>query len=283
MIPMKNRVAAILACGTLFAQTAHFDVAVIKPTPPGTVQQYCGPPFGAQPAPLQYVLLSCTVRELVGRSWSLRKFEFSVPADPAWISAAHYDITAKSAAPVNPMQHDKMLQPLLEDRFKLKWHREKREQPVYFLTAAKGGVKLSATTAGTCIPWDRKAPPPLPAPGKPPTCDYVMMPQTPDRLGLGIEGIGVPMSSLASHLTDLLGRPVIDNTGFTGIFDLHLKFARDSSLAFGGLPDQPGQQAETAGWPNIFTAIRKLGLNIVAGKGPVDVFVIDSAQRPSEN
>jgi len=260
-----------------------FDVASIKPTAPGGVQQYCGPPMGAQPGPLQYVLVDCTVRDLVSRSWSLRKFEFVVPADPAWISTAHYDINAKSAASVNPMLHDKMLQPLLESRFRLKWHREKRELPVYFLTAAKGGVKLSPTRAGTCIPWDRKAPPPGPAPGKPPTCDYILFPGTPDRLGLGMEGIGVPMSSLAAHLTDLLGRPVIDNTGFTGIFDIHLKFARDSSLAFDGLPEQPGQTAETAGWPSIFTAIRSLGLSIAAGKGPVDVFVIDSVQRPSEN
>ena len=181
------------------------------------------------------------------------------------------------------MQHDKMLQPLLEDRFKLKWHREKRELPVYYLAVAKGGVKLGPTKAGTCIPWDRKAPPPPPMPGKPSTCDYILMPQTPDRLGLGMEGIGVPMSSLASHLTDLLGRPVIDNAGFTGIFDIHLKFARDSSLAFGGLPDQPGQPAETGGWPSVFTALRSLGLNITPGKGSVDVFVIDSVQRPSEN
>jgi uncharacterized protein (TIGR03435 family) len=260
-----------------------FDVAVIKPTAPDGAQHSCGPPFGAQPGPLQYVLLDCTVRELVGRSWSLRKFEFFVAAEPAWISSAHYDITAKSAAPVNPMQHDKMLQPLLEERFHLKWHREKRQLPVYFLTAAKGGVKLTATAAGSCIPWDRKSPPPFPMPGKPPTCDYILMPGTPDRLGLGMEGTGVPMSSFASHLTDLLGRPVIDNTGFAGIFDIHIKFARDSSLAFGGVPDQPGQAAETSGLPNIFTAIRALGLNIVAGKGPVDVFVIDSVQRPSEN
>jgi uncharacterized protein (TIGR03435 family) len=91
------------------------------------------------------------------------------------------------------------------------------------------------------------------------------------------------MSSLASHLAALLGRPVVDNTGFTAIFDIHLKFARDSSLAFGGLPDQAGQSADTSDHPNIFTAIRSLGLNITPGKGPVDVFVIDSVQKPTEN
>ena len=91
------------------------------------------------------------------------------------------------------------------------------------------------------------------------------------------------MSSLASHLAALLGRPVVDNTGFTSIFDIHLKFARDSSLAFGGRPDEPGQSADPSGRPNIFTAIRSLGINITPGKGPVDVFIVDSVQRPLEN
>jgi uncharacterized protein (TIGR03435 family) len=268
--------SALIACNAF----AQFEVAAIRPTPSGATQQFCGPPFGSQPSTTQYVLLSCTVRALVGRAWDLRKFEFPVPANPAWISSARYDITAKSAAPVNPMQHERMLRSLLEDRFRLKWHREKRDQPIYFLTMAKSGLKLKPTVPDTCVPWDRKAPPPFPMPGKPPTCDYILHPQTPDGLGMGMEGIGVPMSSLASQLTDLLGRPVIDNTGFSGIFDIHLTFARDSSLAYGSLPDEPGQ---AHGEPNIFTAIRSIGLNIVSGKGPVDVFIIDSVQRPSEN
>ena len=81
-------IATLMITAYAMGADPKFDVAVIKPTAPGGVQQYCGPPFGAQPGPLQYVLINCTVRELVGRSWSLRKFEFIVPADPAWISTS---------------------------------------------------------------------------------------------------------------------------------------------------------------------------------------------------
>lgn len=100
---------------------------------------------------------------------------------------------------------------------------------------------------------------------------------------MGIEGIGVRISSLASRLSSLLGRPVIDNTGLNAIYDIHLKFARDSSLAFGGRPEIAGQSPDPNGLPNIFTAIRSLGLNIATGKGPVEVFIVDSVQKPTEN
>lgn len=283
----------LLVLGALHAQVSRFEVASIKPsapggtpsgTPRGVIFQGCVPPFGSTPSRLQYILYNCTVRDLVRRAWSLsRPFEFSFPSDPAWASSVRYDIAAKSAAPVNPIDHGLMLQSLLEDRFKLKWHREKKELPVYYLSLSKGGLKLPATAPGSCTPWDKKSPPPPPYPDKPPTCDYILMPQSPDGLGLGMDGTGVPISSLASRLTDLLGRLVVDKTGFTGTFNLHIKFARDSSLALGGIPEQGGQASDPAGLPNIFSVIRKIGLTIESGKGPVDVFVMDSVQRPSEN
>ena len=85
-------------------------------------------------------------------------------------------------------------------------------------------------------------------------------------------------------LAILLGRPVIDNTRFAGTVDVHLKFARDSSLALGSpRPGEPPPSGDPSALPNVFTAIRSLGLNIESGKGPIEVFVIDSAQKPSEN
>jgi len=289
-------IPAILLCSALHAQTAEkrpqFEVASIKPSAPGgspngapkgVVMNGCAPPFGSSISSLQYVVRNCTVRDLVGRAFNPPKWAFVFPSAPAWLSSDHFDVVAKSAGPVSPSEHWRMLQSLLEDRFKLKWHREKRELPVYYLSMGKGGLKLPATKPGTCTPWDKKGPPPPPNPDKPPTCDYTLMPGTPDGLGLGMDGTGVPMASLAALLSGLLGRPVIDKTGITGIFDVHFKFARDSSLAFGGLPDQAGQTPDPSGLPNIFTAIRGIGLNIESGKGPVDVLVTDSAQRPSEN
>jgi uncharacterized protein (TIGR03435 family) len=278
-------IAAILIATALYAQTAgkppKFEVASIKPSAPGG--QGCAPPFNSPISSLQYVVRNCTVRDLVGHAFNPPKWAFVFPPQPAWLSSDRYDVIAKSAGPVNPSEHWRMLQSLLEDRFKLKWHREMRDQPVYFLSMGKGALKLPATKPGTCTAWDKKGPPPPPNPDKPPTCDYILMPGTPDGLGMGMDGTGVTMASLAGYLSGLLGRPVIDKTGNAGIFDVHFKFARDSALAFGGLPDQAGQAPDPSGLPNIFTAIRRLGLNIESGKAPVDVLVVDSAQKPSEN
>jgi len=284
MTARKNLLAAILTCGTLCAQSARFEVASIKPGAPGG--QGCGINRAVSTLQLTHLQLAttdCSLRNLITDAFALMPWELDLTNAPAWVSSEHYDILAKSAKPTSVRGLMTMLGPLLEDRFRLKWHREKKQLPVYYLTVAKAGVKLTPTKSGTCVPFDHNSPPLPPIPGNPTSCDYILFPGTPDGLGMGIEGTGVPMSSLASRLSSLLGRPVVDTTDFTGIFDIHLKFARDSSLAFGGRPDEPGQSADPSGLPNIFTAIRSLGLNITAGKGPVDVFVIDSVQRPTEN
>jgi uncharacterized protein (TIGR03435 family) len=194
------------------------------------------------------------------------------------MSSLRYDITAKSPSPVSPVDQQRMIGPLLEDRFRLKWHRETREAPVYFLDAAKGGVKLPVTVPGTCAAWpDHRYPPPPPMPNRQLTCDYPLMPVMTDGRGMGIDGTGVTMASLANRLAGLLGRNVIDRTGFTGAFDLHLRFARESAVQLEA--DGPAP----SGYPSLFTAVRALGLQIVSGKAPIDVLAVDSAQPPSEN
>jgi uncharacterized protein (TIGR03435 family) len=222
----------------------------------------------------QLRLVMCSVHDLVARAWSVRDYDLRLPAGQQWISKMRYDITAKAPGPASPIEQWRMLGPLLEERFHLKWHREKREAPVYFLQAAKGGIKLPPTKPGTCTAWpDHRYPPPPPDPRKPPTCDYPLMPGTPDRRGLSVVGTGVTMPSLVNQLTALLGRNVIDRTGFTGSFDLHVLFERQTAV----------DSATPSGYPSLFTAVRTLGLNLVAGKAPIDVLVVDSAQQPSEN
>lgn len=287
---MKHAIAALLVLApALSAQQSgkpgKFEVASVKASPPGghivgaVHQTYCGLPYGSSMSALQLTLVMCTVHDLVARAWSVREDDLRLPRDQPWISNTKYDINAKSASPVSPRDQWRMLGPLLEDRFGLKWHREKQEAQVYFVTVAKGGLKLPATAAGSCTAWkDHNYPPPPPMPNKPPTCDYPLMPGTPDRRGLGIDGTGLTMPTLVGLLTSLLRRTVIDRTGFTAPFDLHIRFARDSVPSFGLAPD-----GEPSGLPDIFTAIRKAGLAIVSGKGPVDVLVVDSVQKPSEN
>ena len=166
-----------------------------------------------------------------------------------------------------------MLQSPLEDRFKLRVHRETEEGPVYWLTAAKGGVKLQPLKEGSCAATSPNNG--LPAPGQKPPCGVL-------RPGLGanmiIEGAGVSAAALARYLTLILGRPVSDKTGIARTFDvLHLEYVRDDPTG------NPASSTDSSA-PSIFTAIQEqLGLKLEPAKGPVDILVIDRLERPSEN
>ena len=142
---------------------------------------------------------------------------------------------------------------LLADRFQLKVHRETREMPVYALNVAKGGPKLQA-------------------PAKDDVTRTSLNIRRGDTGKPEIPGTRISVAILVKTLSDQVGRTVIDQTGLEGNYDFKLTFATDM-----------GQAAETEG-PSIFTALQEqLGLRLESQKGPVEVIVIDSAQKASEN
>lgn len=165
--------------------------------------------------------------------------------------------------------------PVLEDRFQLKAHREKQQMPVYRLSVTNSG-KLAEPEAN-CVDPSGPLPPPVRVPrGQRPllTCDSVFF------TGETLWGTKIRMATLASALTDLLGRHVVDSSGFTGTFDMDLKFDRDESVT--GLPPRSTTTPSVA--PNIFTAVREqLGLRLDSGRDAVEVIVIDRMEQPSEN
>jgi uncharacterized protein (TIGR03435 family) len=97
------------------------------------------------------------------------------------------------------------------------------------------------------------------------------------------------MADLTHSLTNILGRTVIDKTGFTGKFDVHLEFAFDDALAGLAGPNTPSIRRHEPvpgdlDNPSIFAAIQQqLGLKLESTKGPVEVLVIDHVERPTEN
>jgi uncharacterized protein (TIGR03435 family) len=198
---------------------------------------------------------------------------------PGWVDSDSYDIEAKPAgnATVDQM-YGPMLQVLLEDRFKLKIHRETRELPVYVLTVAKSGNKLQASREGSCLSLDPSHPPTQPQPGQPPIsfCGRTSIRRNGAKMTVDAFGIGMALfagTTLSVRLD--LDRPVIDKTGLQGIFDLHLEFGAPNSLPVGAAADMS---------PSIFTALQEqLGLKLSPDKGPVDVLVVDHVERPSEN
>jgi uncharacterized protein (TIGR03435 family) len=178
-----------------------------------------------------------------------------------------------------------MLIPLLQDRFKMQYHREKRQLPVYNLTVIKAG-KLPPPNPANCRGTDPRLPPPQPQPGKRmvAACGSTLMPILPAS-GAEIYGGSITMAALAGRLTDTLDRRVVDQTGFTAKFDLDLKFAIDDAVPeLARYAATPGQASDPSGYPNIFTALREqLGLKLEAAKGPVEVIVIDHIEKPSAN
>jgi len=204
---------------------------------------------------------------------------------PAWAKTDGYDIDAKPESKTDVKHMWLMLQTLLADRFHLALHRETRELPVYDLEPVKGGPKLPAAKDAGCVSFPPGTPPHR-VPGKV-DCGYVSGPFRGSEAGLlHIQGRKVRVADLVRELTSILDRPVVDKSGSTGEFDLNLSFTPDETLVgFLGLLGPAGSRpAADPNSPNIFAALEEqLGLKLVPTKGPVEVLVVDHAERPTEN
>jgi uncharacterized protein (TIGR03435 family) len=184
-----------------------------------------------------------TVRVLMRKAYGRRVYPLSTGPDA--LSTDRYDIVAKASEDVSEDQTMLMLQSLLEERFKLVVHREMKDLPLYRLVVAKNGPKFHELKEAE----DR------------------------GEIGQGgghrIRARQMSMGALASALQGYVGEPVVDATGLSGLFDVSLDFTDESA------PD--------AG-PALFEALQnQLGLKLEAGKGPVEVVVIDHVEKPSEN
>jgi uncharacterized protein (TIGR03435 family) len=236
---------------------------------------------------------------------------------PAWMDSDRYDVQAKTDCSGGTFSRERlqlMVQSLLEDRFQLKAHWETRELPIYTLVVTKDGPKIKRSAdqtppapliplPGPCEPASTAGPPPLPggrgdpfAPGRPPPRGATMMMMGPS--GMTVRATATPFRAILGLLQQQLGRTVVDKTGLEGLYDFELTFSQEGLQSpFGRgfpLPQQlppvggPGGSASaapTASDPvaSLFTAIQELGLKLEPGKAPVEVLVVDSAEKPTEN
>ena len=168
---------------------------------------------------------------------------------------------------------------LLADRFKLVVHHETRQLDMYALTKVKADGSLGPAlkpASGDCSPAAfaaRRGGPPPPS-GPPPT--VCGMQQGPGRIRFG----GFPLSLFATGISNRVGRAVVDRTGLTGNWDFELTYAAE--LAPGALPPGAPPPPPDPDAPDLFTAVREqLGLKLDSTKGPVEVLVIDSVERPT--
>lgn len=183
---------------------------------------------------------------------------------PDWMEKDTYDLSAVPDAEGQPSdkQWKGMLQKLLADRYKLKYHHDKRELAVFALTLGKDGPKNMAenTTGGTL-------------PG-------MFFRGTPG--GILLPAANATMKDFTGLLQEVvLDKPVVDQTGIKGRYDFTLKWAPDFSQ-FGGHVPPPTEAPDAP--PSLFTAVQEqIGLKLETTKTMVDVLVIDHVEKPSEN
>jgi uncharacterized protein (TIGR03435 family) len=231
------------------------------------------------------------VRQLIQAAYQMQPFQ--VIGGPSWITADRFDVIAKAPDGATPDQTPLMLRALLADRFKLKAHTETREMPVYSLVKARTDGKLGEKlkpAAIDCGPTGRGRGGPPPGPGAVPAGPGAQAPllgcramMTPGRLQIG----GQPLGQLATILSNQLGRPIRDNTGLTGGYDIDLSFMPEGGRGGPVGPPPPGAPtfpAPDPDAPSLFTAIQEqLGLKLESERGPVEVIVIDSIEQPTED
>jgi uncharacterized protein (TIGR03435 family) len=185
-----------------------------------------------------------SLKDLVKFAYDIK--DFQITGGPRWFDTERYDIVAKAISPADISDNDlkSFLRSLLADRYKLRVHSEKREVTAYSLVIAKKGPKLTEHS-GTGEFSSTSSP-------------------------TSLRATKATTAALSASLSRFLGRPVADKTGLKGEYDYKLEW-------------ESAQQPDSSA-PSIFSALQdQLGLKLETTRAPVDILVIDGAERPSEN
>jgi uncharacterized protein (TIGR03435 family) len=207
---------------------------------------------------------------------------------PDGLDDERYTISAKMPDGASIAAQQVAIRNLLKDRFNLVTHTETRELPVYNLVLARSDGRLgpalketSAECRAALKEFFDAAREGAPAQAAPPPAVARCYSSLPDIGMFGMNGGSI--GALANLLPQHVGRPVIDRTGLTGFYDDMLKWMPDPAIGTSvlGLPVIPRAPADPDA-PNIFTALQEqLGLKLEAGRGPVEVIVIDRLEKPT--
>jgi len=255
-------------------QTAPaFDVASIKASDSadsngGSVFQPNG----------RYMSHNQTLRDTILEAYRIRSFQ--LVGGPSWINSDRFEIAAKAENPADfqpvpqpngvfapPAAPFLRVQTLLKDRFQLGVHHEQREGAVYALTLARSDKRLGAKLQKRSVSCQ----------------DVTFTPAAPREFCGGVRrtsglftGRGATMAQLASSLSAVLGRAVLDRTDVGGLFDFDLEWTPTTAAT-----PLPNSDALIGPETSLFTALQEqLGLKLESTRGLVDVIVIDHVERP---
>jgi len=253
---------AYAVCAQQHSTVPSFEVASVKVAPPFTpgVERGCSKAdpavFRCNGTPLKMLLMLA-----YGLSWAQHR-EYQLQG-PGWLDTEAYDVAAKMPAGESTARIPAMLQTLLAERFQIKLHKESRMMPAYELNVAKGGAKLQPVDASK-----------LPAKGRPGAAGVLAM--SGKAGGIQVAKGNVTMEDLTNYLAGQFERPVLDNTGLKGTYAIDLSYVTEEKSG----PD--GGAAMPVG--TLPQVLQDLGLKLDSKKTPVEVTVIDSANKiPTKN
>lgn len=240
-----------------------YDVVSVHKTAPGQSNVHIGPgPQGGMRTE------NTSALTLIMAAYSVQ--EYQIVGAPGWASSERFDVMFtpdKKEITLAPgmeptviqgylRRNGQRLQAVLRDRFGLILRAEMRELPIYALTQAARGPKLSATAGDKGFPSIQT------------------------NGNSQITATNATTVMLAEQLSMTLRQPVHDQTGLTGRYDFSLEWTPEREVS----PDQAAQLNNPLAGPSIFTAIaEQLGLKLEAKRGPVQVHVVEKIERPKED
>ena len=251
----KRMAVAMAGCCLAFGQTAwKFEVASVKPAPVGQR----GPSSTIDPGMVSF--RNTNLKNLLMRAYVLRNYQIQ---GPGWIDTERYDVVAKVPEGAPTDQAPAMLRDLLTARFQLVTRRETKEEDVFVLSVGKNGPKLTKSQTEM-----------RPGPDSAPNLLANQIEFNAGRLSVP----GVSMAHFANTLAGLVGRPVLDETGIQGVFDisLNVQMSEVSAMRAGAAAD--GMQASEP-TNTLAAAIKEIGLNWGTRKAPIEHLVVVSGLK----
>jgi uncharacterized protein (TIGR03435 family) len=246
LLPIVGAIA--MACR---AQSPAFEAASVKLSSPGEEVRM-------RREPGRFAITNFSLRAVVRYAYDVKDIQIS--GGPAWFDSDRWDIVATAGREISEDERLRMVQTLLAERFKMTIRHETKDLPVYALVVAKNGVKLTPGKEGM-----------------------------PERDSLEVNGAGfhqmigqsVTLSGIATVLSRPAGRIVINRTGIAGTFDFKLEWVPDAASMplINGVKPEGGLEGAS-----IFTAVQEqLGLKLESTKAPVEILVIERAEKAAEN
>jgi uncharacterized protein (TIGR03435 family) len=241
-------IAIFIAVGVCSAQIPPaFESATIQ------ISKSLDATSGYDTSPRGLSIRNKTLKDCIRLAYNVKVAQLS--GGPKWVDTDRYNIEAKSKRPAEEPELMRMLQTLLKERFKLEMRRETKMVPGYAIAVLKTGLKIREVEPGPAHANTRRG---------------------------SLRAEAVSMTKLAETLSDLLGAPVTDSTGVAGVFTFALDWTPEAARPGLSSDDAPPSALpDMPEGPSLFAAIQEqLGLKLEGRRGPLDVLIIDRAEKP---